>query len=63
MRTSSFASACLQALRGKVMQHPKRSETQAASEELDRDIAAIIADDKAAAHALQVNGFACLHVN
>ena len=43
-----------QASRQLVMQHPKRSDTQAASAELDREIAATAADDQAAADAIQV---------
>lgn len=42
------------------MQHPKRSETQATNEELDREIAAIISDNNDAAHTIQVFSAACM---
>ena len=44
-----------QALRRLVMQHPKRSETAAASEDLDGEIAAIAADNRAAEYTTQVS--------
>ncbi|KAK9805054.1 hypothetical protein WJX73_008151 [Symbiochloris irregularis] len=42
-----------EALRQQVMLHPKRSETQAASNEVDNEMTAIVADDKAAATTIQ----------
>ena len=44
------------------MQHPRRSETQAASEELEQEIAAIGADDRAAAQTIQVGAASAIQL-